>query len=110
MAGGGPVTTRNPDAFAATHPDARACAYAALAERAAVHEVPMPGVGSVWLVTEAQAVRQVLTDDRPGRAPSPARAQAERVCPDLVPALYSHMVHASGHEHTRVRRTVAAAF
>lgn len=100
--------TANP--FAAVHPDERARAYAALAEQGPVHEVPMPGFGNVWLVTDHAGVREALTDERIGRAPSPVRARTQRLCPDLLPALYSSMLHAAGDEHTRLRKLVAAAF
>lgn len=100
--------TANP--FAAVHPDERARAYATLAEKGPVHELPMPGFGNVWLVTDHAGVREALTDERIGRAPSPVRARTQRLCPDLLPALYSSMLHAAGDEHTRLRRLVAAAF
>ncbi len=91
-------------------PTARVEAYAELARRGPLHRIPLRSGGHGWLVTGHGVVRQVLTDPRFERAPTPFRQVAERICPQLAPALFSSMLHADGDAHARLRRLVSAAF
>ena len=98
------------DPFTATGIGDRHAIYDAMAARAAVHRVPLPGVGEAWLVTGYHAARAALSDPRlikggPGHGPFSAELD-----PDIAQAMDHHLLALDPPDHTRLRKLVAAAF
>ncbi|TWF75930.1 cytochrome P450 [Pseudonocardia hierapolitana] len=99
-----------PHPWTATADGARHRAYAALAARGPVQQVPLPGGASGWLVTSDDAARAALM--HPGLSKGgPERAPfADELPPGIAAAINHHMLAMDPPDHTRLRKLVAAAF
>ncbi len=98
------------DPFSASGVHGRTEAYAVLAASGPVQSVDLPSGRPAWLVTGHAEVRQVLTDARLVKAPTPAGAMVLAALPEVAPGLSKHMLACDGEDHARLRRLVGAAF
>jgi cytochrome P450 len=70
----------------------------------------MPNGVPAWLVSGYPEARALLADPRLVKVGSAITTHIRGLLPELAPALVSHMLQASGADHTRLRGLVAPAF
>jgi cytochrome P450 len=98
------------DPYTATADGERHAAYAALAARGPVQQVPLPSGAPGWLVTSHDAARAALTHPGLGKG-GPSRAPyAGELPPGIAAAINHHMLAMDPPDHTRLRKLVSAAF
>jgi cytochrome P450 len=97
--------------FALTDGSQRHAAYADLMATAPVHRIKLPTGQLAWLITGYHEVRQAMNDPRlVTRDVAQANLYRERLSPEVLAGIASHMLSYNPPEHTRLRRLVTAAF
>ncbi|MBV9730430.1 MAG: cytochrome P450 [Pseudonocardiales bacterium] len=85
--------------------------YAELAADAPVHHIVLPTGQPAWLITGYDEARQALHDPRLVKSEAGlATLSRDRLMPETVATLGSHMLNRNPPDHTRLRRLVSSAF
>ncbi len=97
--------------FTITDGSRRHARYTELAAAAPVHRIVLPTGERAWLITGYEEVRQALHDPRLVKnVAAMGTLCRDRLMPDALAALGSHMLNRNPPDHTRLRRLVSSAF
>lgn len=97
--------------FTFTDGPQRHARYAELVAAAPVHRIVLPSGATAWLITGYAEARQALHDPQLVKSEAALTTLSrDRLAPEALAALSSHMLNRNPPDHTRLRRLISGAF